>query len=597
MEGFAPPKFSFGDQWEMYQERLEQYFLAVDLENERRSAILLTSISLEVYQTVKNICHPEKPNAKSYEELCALLKERFCPAIITYRERTSFYRARQESGESVQEWYVRLKKLSLNCDFKEHLDHALKNIFVTGLQPGPIFERLCEEEDNVSLENLLKIAVKREATLKNRTLLEVNKINEKKASYEVVSIEVNVCKICKEKGHIAVVCPKKQKAFFKKEQTVNHLEVNSVSCSEPYYVDIAVNGRMTRFEMDTGSPITIISETFYRNNFGEFTLHPFRGKLVFYTGGEATPKGAFEAVLCYQGRQAVGQIVVIEGGRNPLIGRDFIGELLHLRLNKLDTESSDCQEVQLKTILNEYQELFDGSLGCYKHSKINLLLKPDAVPKFVKPRKIPISFQAKVEEELDALEKTGIITKAEIAEWGTPLVPVLKKDKSIRLCADYRVTVNPFLEDKRYPMPVVEDLFDALQGGKLFSKLDLKSAYNQLELEEESRKMLAWSTHKGIYYVNRLPFGTKPACAIFQEVLEKLLQECPGCINFLDDVLVTGATVSEHLKNLARVLSKLLEAGFRLNREKCEFFKERMQFLGHIIDGDGLHKDPKRFAL
>ncbi|XP_062535161.1 uncharacterized protein K02A2.6-like [Armigeres subalbatus] len=288
--------------------------------------------------------------------------------------------------------------------------------------------------------------------------------------------------------------------------------------------------------MDTGSPITIISETFYRNNFGEFTLHPFRGKLVFYTGGEATLKGAFEAVLCYQGRQAVGQIVVIEGGRNPLIGRDFIGELLHLRLNKLDTESSDSQEVQLKTILNEYQELFDG-------------------------------FLAKVVEELDALEKTGIVTKAAITEGGTQLVTVLKKD-NIRLCADYRVTVNPFLEDKRYPMPVVEDLFDTLQGGKLFSKLDLKSAYNQLELEEESRKMLGWSTHKGIYYVNRLPFVTQPACAIFQEVLEKLLQECPGCINFLDDVLVTSATVSEHLKNLARVLSKLLEAGFRLNREK-----------------------------
>lgn len=286
--------------------------------------------------------------------------------------------------------------------------------------------------------------------------------------------------------------------------------------------------------------------------------------------------------------------MVIEGGRNPLIGRDFIGKLLNMEFNKIDAERPEMYEEQLKVVLDRYEGLFDESLGCYKYSEVQLQLKPDAVPKFVKPRKIPISFQTKVEEELETLEKTGIISKAETADWGTPLVPVLKKDNSIRLCADYRVTVNPYLEDKHYPMPVVEDVFAALNGGKLFSKLDLKSAYNQLVLDQDSRKMLAWSTHKGIYYVNRLPFGTKPACAIFQEILEKLLQDCRGCVNFLDDVLVTGATVSEHLRNLGKVLEKLWDAGFRLNRGKCEFFKRRVQFLGHIVDGDGLHKDPEK---
>nr|XP_029732609.1 uncharacterized protein K02A2.6-like [Aedes albopictus] len=592
MEGYDPPRFALGDQWEMYQERLEQYFVAVDLEEERKSAVLLTSISLEVYQTVKNICYPAKPNTKTYDELCGLLKGRFCATVVTYRERALFYRARQEPDESVLEWHVRLKRLSLNCEFGEHLDHALKDIFVTGLRPGPIFERLCEEDDAVSLEDLLKIASKREATLKNRAVLEVNKIVEKKPNYGPKSFKKTgsatcyacgkanhdfrscqyrsyVCKICKEKGHIAVVCPRKTKENLgRKDKTVNHLEINNMAYSDPYCVSISVNGRNTKFEVDTGSPITVISEEFYESQFGEFPLRPFQGKLVFYTGGEATPRGAFDAVLKYQGVQAVGQVVVVEGGRNPLIGRDFIGELLKIKLNKIDAEQTENLEERLKPVLNRYEDLFDDSLGCYKYSKVSLQLKPDAVPKFVKPRKIPISFQPKVEEELEKLEKTGIISKAENADWGTPLVPVLKKDNSIRLCADYRVTVNPFLEDKRYPMPVAEAIFAKLNGGKFFSKLDLKSAYNQLLLDEESKKMLAWSTHKGIYYVNRLPFGTKPACAIFQEILEKLLQDCPGCVNFLDDVLVTGATIEEHLNNLSRVLEKLWDAGFRLNKEK-----------------------------
>ncbi|XP_062704675.1 uncharacterized protein K02A2.6-like [Aedes albopictus] len=556
----------------------------------------------QVYQTVKNICYPAKPNTKTYDELCGLLKGRFCATVVTYRERALFYRARQEPDESVLEWHVRLKRLSLNCEFGEHLGHALKDIFVTGLRPGPIFERLCEEDDAVSLEDLLKIASKREATLKNRAVLEVNKIVEKKPNYVPKSFKKTgsatcyacgkanhdfrscqyrsyVCKICKEKGHIAVVCPRKTKENLgRKDKTVNHLEINNMAYSDPYCVSISVNGRNTKFEVDTGSPITVISEEFYESQFGEFPLHPFQGKLVFYTGGEATPRGAFDAVLKYQGVQAVGQVVVVEGGRNPLIGRDFIGELLKIKFNKIDAEQTENLEERLKPVLNRYEDLFDDSLGCYKYSKVSLQLKPDAVPKFVKPRKIPISFQPKVEEELEKLEKTGIISKAENADWGTPLVPVLKKDNSIRLCADYRVTVNPFLEDKRYPMPVAEDIFAKLNGGKFFSKLDLKSAYNQLLLDEESKKMLAWSTHKGIYYR-----FWRSCCKI-----------CPGCVNFLDDVLVTGATIEEHLNNLSRVLEKLWDAGFRLNKGKCEFFKQRLQFLGHIVDGDGLHKDPEK---
>lgn len=269
MEGYCPPRFALGDQWELYQERLEQYFVAVDTEEERKSAVLLTSISLEVYQTVKNICHPAKPNSKTYDELCVLLKGRFCPTVVTYRERALFYRARQDLEESVLEWYVRLKRLSLNCEFGEHLDHTLKDIFVTGLRPGPIFERLCEEEESVSLENLIKIASKREAALKNRAVLEVNKIVEKKANYvpkltkkpgsatcyacgkgnhdfRNCQYRSYVCKICKEKGHIAVVCQKKTKENFgRKEKNVNHLEINNVAYSDPYFVEVSVNGRCT----------------------------------------------------------------------------------------------------------------------------------------------------------------------------------------------------------------------------------------------------------------------------------------------------------------------------------------------------------------
>ncbi|XP_055527701.1 uncharacterized protein K02A2.6-like [Wyeomyia smithii] len=158
------------------------------------------------------------------------------------------------------------------------------------------------------------------------------------------------------------------------------------------------------------------------------------------------------------------------------------------------SEKEPDYKIQLEQLLNRYAAVFKCELGCFKHSKVHLSLKDETVPKFCKPRKVPFAFKEKVEAELNRLEELGIISVAPSseAEWGTPLVPVLKKDSSLRLCADYRITVNPFLVDNHHPFPVIDEIFVALQGGKYFSKLDLKNAYYQLEVDDESRKLLAW---------------------------------------------------------------------------------------------------------
>ncbi|XP_008190241.1 uncharacterized protein K02A2.6-like [Acyrthosiphon pisum] len=213
------------------------------------------------------------------------------------------------------------------------------------------------------------------------------------------------------------------------------------------------------------------------------------------------------------------------------------------------------------------------------------------MPVFCKPRSIPFAYIEKVEKELERLEKENVIEKVENAQWGTPLVPVIKPNGTVRLCADYKTTINKYLEDYNYPLLKVEELFVALQGGKFFSKLDFINAYNQLEICEDTQKLLAWSTHKGIYKVKRLPFGTKPACSIFQQVIEKVLQGLKGVKNFLDDIIVTGVDDEDHLNNLREVFKRLLDAGFKLNVNKCCFFQKQVNYLGHVIDGEGIRKD------
>ena len=104
-----------------------------------------------------------------------------------------------------------------------------------------------------------------------------------------------------------------------------------------------------------------------------------------------------------------------------------------------------------------------------------------------------------MEQELDRLEKLGIIEKMEFAEWAAPIVPVVKRDGSVRICGDYKVTVNRAAKVDAYPLPRIEDLFASLNGGTRFTKLDLAHAYQQVPLDEESKNLVAVNTHKGLY--------------------------------------------------------------------------------------------------
>ena len=149
------------------------------------------------------------------------------------------------------------------------------------------------------------------------------------------------------------------------------------------------------------------------------------------------------------------------------------------------------------------------------------------------------------------------------------------------------MTVNPVAKLHRHPIPRVEDLFATLQGGKKFTKLDLSQAYQQLSLHPDSRKYVVINTHKGLFRYTRLPYGISSAPGIFQKEMDNLLAGIPGVVVYLDDILVTGATETEHLQSLEEVLKRLERSELRAKKSKC-------LFMAHKIDAEGLHPLPDK---
>ena len=150
------------------------------------------------------------------------------------------------------------------------------------------------------------------------------------------------------------------------------------------------------------------------------------------------------------------------------------------------------------------------------------------------------------------------------------------------------------LDVDQYPLPKPEDIFAKLAGGQLFTTLDLTHAYNQLLLDEESRKFVTVNTHKGLYQYTRLPFGIASAPAVFQRVMDTVLQGIDGVACYIDDIIITGKNDEEHLTHLEEVLKCLLRHGIRVKRAKCRFLQSRVIFLRHQIDADGIHPSDEK---
>lgn len=265
-------------------------------------------------------------------------------------------------------------------------------------------------------------------------------------------------------------------------------------------------------------------------------------------------------------------------------------------LSKLHIGGTIEQQAALSELLMQYSDVFaleDEDLGFTDKVKHEIHVADD-VPVTQPYRRIPPTQYREVREHISKLLKKGVIQESTSA-YASPIVLVRKTDGSLRLCVDYR-QLNAKTRRDAFPLPRIDESFDALQGATFFSSIDLASGYHQVAVDKRDRHKTAFTTPFGIFEYSRMPFGVCNGPSTFQRLMQTTMGDLIFQIMlvYLDDILVYSATFPEHLQRLEIVFKRLKETGLKVKPEKCHFLQQEVTFLGHQISAKGVATDPRK---
>ena len=626
------------ESWTQYSERVDFFFQANEITDaSKKRATLLAIIGPSAYKLLRSLVAPKKPDEKTYAELVAAMANHHNPAPSEIVQRYRFNSRSRKEGESVATYLSELRSLAEHCNYQNNLDDMLRDRLVCGIENKSIQKRLLAEAA-LTLKKATELALAMETAEANAETLQstssrggaqelrqpVLRMQSTQRGQPSGNSAAGACYRCGQKSHKAPKCPYKEakchncgkvghlkKVCRKSSQSTSQgrgrvnvmqdetqeqelitddtqseyqLFTVTSSSNSPLRVEMKLGGKPHTMEIDTGASMSVISKTTYQREFSEFELQGSSVRLTTYGGEPLSVCGEMVIDVVHGDNKAKLPLLVVDKNGPSLLGRNWLASF-HLDWNVIHK----VQESKLSNILDKYKSVFTPGLGTLAGFEAKIHIEPNACPRFCQARSVPFAMKALVEKELDNLKAQGIIEPVAFSEWAAPIVPVLKADKtSVRLCGDFKLTVNRVAKLDRYPIPKVYDLFSNLSGGKYFTKLDLSQAYLQVSLDEHSKSLAVVNTHKGLFRYNRLPYGISSAPAIFQRIMESLLKGIPHVVSYLDDILISGSTVQEHMDTLEQVLSRLEKAGLKLQQKKCTFMVSEVIYLGHKIDAQGL---------
>jgi len=614
-----------------------------------KSAFYFTLAGKEAFDLLTDLCYPDDPEGKSIDELKDLLIHHLKPTNFETMERAKFNKIVRNSNESLKAFLLRVQQQSAKCNFGAELKTQLRDRLVAGINL-PKLERKFLAEKALTYEKVKEIIeahhdilsvvpdetvlfYKKQSCASNSSPQEVlfnkkqksfmDKARQKSSTEHKPRVVVqnsfgkyacfscggphrrSVCKFreakchkCGKIGHIQKVCHQKTVQFVgssshnAEDSCLQVLGVVDSSSSERIWETITfANGTKVNFIADTGSPISFISyNKLVDAGLSSVDIRPCHVSVSGITGHRLPTLGEIAVeVHTTKGNKGYVKFIVTRDGP-CILGLDSL-RTLHVTWVFGVKVDKPFVSLPLQKLISECS----SAKGGMKVKPISLdVAKSD--PIFCKARPMAFGIRDTVKAEIEKLISSGILEPVQTSTWATPIVTPLKANGQVRVCGDYRVTVNKVLKCASSTTPDVEEMLAGLSGSVIFSKIDLQNAFLQIPLSDKSKELTTINTIWGLYRYRFMPFGLTVAPAIFQDAINQVLNGLEGVKAYQDDIIVYASSREKHEIHLAALLNRLRKLNVRINADKSMFAVTSLPYLGYCVDGSGIRTDPSRVS-
>lgn len=568
----------------------------------------------------------------TYERAVELLKNLYIKPKNEIFARHLQATRRQQPGESLDEYLQALKTLSKDCNFKsvtavQHCEESIRDAFISGLQSSLIRQRLLEnktldlttmfdqaraldsahkssEQYSIPSSSTFSAATSENITDNNSTFAALpDATNSTTASasskcpYCGFSMHPRsrcpardaTCHTCSKKGHFAKVCRSTTlKANGSTAAGASRPSLASVTTAaassslSKAICDVYVNGIKTNCLVDSGSTDSFIHPDIVKIHGIKF--HPCKSAVNMASACLTAKSLGFcdvKVSLQDQTYENVRLSILPDLCADLILGRDFQQQHESVTF-KYGGSRPPLVLCGMTTLRVDPPPLFGN-------------LTPDCHPIATKSRRYSLADRKFIEMETQRLLKEGVIEPS-ISPWRAQVVVTKDENHKKRLAIDYSQTINRFTLLDAYPLPRIDQSVNEIAQYRVFSTIDLRSAYHQVPIRQEDKPYTAFESSGSLYQFTRVPFGVTNGVACFQRLMDSFISEekLDGTFAYLDNVTICGMTQEEHDTNLGRFLKAAKSKKIGYNEDKCAFSTTKLHILGYVVESGQMRPDPER---